>query len=141
MIKLKIKKTHPEAIIPKYTHVGDAGMDFYASADFEIDNMERNAVPTGVSMENPEGYFGLIWDKSGIAQNEGIKTIGGVIDSSFRGEIRIAVINLSGKKYIFKKGHKVAQMLIQKVERVMIEEVENLSESTRGEKGFGSSGK
>lgn len=140
-LRVKIKKNHPDAILPKYAHGGDAGIDLFSNEDFELKNNVRDAVPTGISVEIPKGYVGLIWDKSGIATKEGIKTIGGVIDSTFRGELKIAVINLSGKTYKFLKGHKIAQMLVQKIESVEIIEVDKLSDTTRGDKGYGSSGK
>ena len=102
---------------------------------------ERLAVQTGIAMEIPEGYVGLIWDKSGLSMKYGLKTIGGVIDSSYRGEVLIGVINFGDKDYIFEKGHKVAQMIIQKKEKVDFEEVKELSDTIRGEGGFGSTGK
>ncbi|OHA92361.1 MAG: hypothetical protein A3J09_02745 [Candidatus Zambryskibacteria bacterium RIFCSPLOWO2_02_FULL_51_21] len=92
-------------------------------------------------MEIPEGYVGLCWDKSGLSMNHGIKVLAGVIDSGFRGELVMAVINLGKEAYTFKKGDKVMQMLMQKVEQVEITEVNELSDSARGEKGFGSTGK
>ena len=140
-MNLKVKKLHPDATLPKYNHADDAGMDFFAVEDVELAPGERTSVPTGIAMEIPIGYVGLLWDKSGVAHKGGIKTLGGVIDSGYRGEVKIGVINLSNEKYIFQKGHKVAQMLIQKVEKVEIEEAEELSDTVRGEKGFGSSGK
>lgn len=103
--------------------------------------MERFAVRTGISLEIPEGYVGLIWDKSGIAIKEGIKTLGGVIDAGYRGEILIGVINLGNKDYVFDVGHKVAQILIQKIENFEIIESQELSDTSRGQSGFGSTGK
>jgi dUTP pyrophosphatase len=137
---IKIKKIHPEAILPSYAHPSDAGMDFFALEDVTLQPNERKAIPTGISMAIPPGYVGLFWDKSGIAFNFGIKTMAGVIDSGYRGEIKIVVHNLSNKPYTFKKGTKVAQMLIQPVEQKQILEVEELDETERGEGGFGSSG-
>jgi dUTP pyrophosphatase len=98
-------------------------------------------VPTGIAMEIPEGYVGLIWDKSGLSIKNGIKTLGGVIDSTYRGEVLVGMINLSDADYTFLKGHKVAQMVIQKKEFVDFEEVSELSDTVRGEGGFGSTGK
>lgn len=92
-------------------------------------------------MEIPEGYVGLMWDKSGLSTNHRIKSLGGVIDSSYRGESLLGVINLGDVPYTVEKGHKVVQMLIQKVETAQIEEVDELSHTTRGEGGFGSTGK
>ena len=98
------------------------------------------AVRTGIAMEIPEGFVGLIWDKSSIG-SKGIKTLGGVIDAGYRGEIQVMVTNLGDTAYTFEHGHKVAQMIIQKVEFPEIVEVSELSESLRGEGAFGSTGK
>jgi dUTP pyrophosphatase len=140
-MNLKVKKLHRDAVLPKYNHDGDAGIDLFAFTETKLNSGERTSVPTGIAVEIPYGYVGLIWDKSGVAHKGGIKTLGGVIDSGYRGEIKVGVINLSKETYTFEKGHKIAQMLIQKVETVEIEEVEELSETVRGEKGFGSTGK
>ncbi len=140
-MKLKIKKLHKDAKTPKYGHHDDAGFDLLAIDDFLIKVGERFAVPTGIAMEIPEGYVGLIWDKSGVAIKSGLKTIAGVVDSTYRGEILVGVINLSKEDYLFEKGHKVAQMLIQKKETVEFEEVNELTDTNRGEGGFGSTGK
>lgn len=138
---IKIKKIHKDAIIPQYAHKGDAGMDLYTVESFTIAPNERQSVPIGLAFEIPEGYAGLIWDKSGLSHQYGIKTFGGVIDFSYRGEIRIGVINLSDKIYTFKKRQKIAQILIQKIEEAEVKENEQLSETERGDGGFGSSGK
>jgi dUTP pyrophosphatase len=140
-MKLKIKKLHKDAIIPQYAHFDDAGFDLFAIEDTTIKKNERIVVKTGIAMEIPTDYVGLIWDKSGVSVKAGIKTIAGVVDSTYRGEILVAVINLSDSDYKFEKGHKVAQMIIQKKETVEFEEVNELTETKRGEGGFGSTGK
>lgn len=137
----RIKKLHKDAKIPHYAHHDDAGFDLFSSGDFKVKVGERIAVPTGIAMEIPEGYVGLIWDKSGLAINHGIKTIAGVVDSTYRGEVLVGVINFGDGDYIFEKGHKIAQMLIQKKERVDFEEVKELSGTIRGDGAFGSTGK
>lgn len=91
-------------------------------------------------MEIPEGYVALVWDKSSIG-GKGIKTLGGVLDAGYRGEIFITVHNLHNESHTFEAGHKLAQVLIQKVELLDVEEVEELSETKRGEGRFGSTGK
>ncbi len=138
---LKIKKLHLDARIPSYAHHDDAGFDLYAIKDTLIKTGEWILIPTGLAMEIPEGYVGLIWDKGSVSTKYGIKTIGGVIDSGYRGELRIAVVNLKDKEYLFEKGHKIAQMIIQKKETAKFEEVDELSETERGHGSFGSSGK
>lgn len=140
-MKIKIKKIHPDARIPSYAHLGDAGVDLYTVEPFELEPMERKTVSLGLALEIPEGYVGLIWDKSGLSHRYGIKSFGGVIDSNYRGEVHVGVMNLSNKFFSFEKGHKIAQLLIQKVETVIWEEVDELSETDRGQSGFGSSGK
>lgn len=138
---LKIKRVHPDAVLPSYAHPGDAGIDLYALEAVALAPGQIKRIRSGVAMEIPEGYVGLCWDKSGLSQNHGIKVMAGVIDSGFRGELVMAVANLGRETYTFEKGHKVMQMLVQKVENPEIMEVSELSGSHRGEKGFGSTGK
>ena len=140
-MQLKIKKLTEHSIVPKFAHEGDAGMDLYSSEDMEIKPGERVQIPTGIAMHIPDNCVGLIWDKSGLSHKFGLKTLGGVIDSGYRGEIKIGIINLSNEYYKIEKGHKVAQIIIQEIVRPTIEEVEDLEDSSRGENGFGSTGK
>ena len=140
-MKIKVKKLHPDAIIPNIAHPGDAGCDLFAAESVTLNPGERGQVSTGLALELPLGYVSLIWDKSGISHKEGIKTLGGVIDCGYRGEYKIGVVNLSDRPYTFEKGHKVAQLLIQKVESPIFEEVNDLAESSRGDGAFGSTGK
>ena len=137
---LKIKKLSPDATLPSYANKDDAGMDLYSNESVLISPHERKNISTGIAMIIPSGYAGLIWDKSGIAAKHGLKTLGGVIDAGYRGEIKIVVHNLSSVPYRVEKGTKIAQMLIQHIEQKDIMEVEELDETERGEKGFGSSG-
>lgn len=139
-MKLFVKKLKEEAKIPTRAHHDDAGIDLYAYSHHTVSPHQKLMIPTGISLEIEQGYVGLIWDKSSIG-SKGIKTLGGVIDAGYRGEIHILVHNLSDESYTFEHGHKVAQMLIQKVEFPEIEEVDELSETKRGDGGFGSTGK
>ncbi len=138
---LKIKRLTEDAKIPNCAHPGDAGLDLYATEDVTLVPNERKAVPTGIAMEIPDGYAGLMWDKSGLSIKHGLKTLGGVIDSGYRGEVLVGIINLSGEEYTIRKGEKIAQMIIQKKETIEVEEASELSETARGEGGFGSTGK
>jgi len=122
-------------------HPGDAGFDLYARVDTTLEPGKWVGVPSGVIFEIPDGYVGLIWDKSGLSIRNGLKTLGGVVDSGYRGEVLIGMINLGPEPYTFKKGEKVAQMLIQKVEHPEFIQVEQLTDTTRGTDGFGSTGK
>lgn len=141
LVTLKIKRLNKDAKIPNYARYGDAGLDLYAVEDVMLAPNERAAVPTGIAMEIPDGYVGLIWDKSGLSIKHGLKTLGGVVDSGYRGEVLVGIVNLSDTEYIIQKGEKVAQMIIQKKEVIEVEEVKELSETARGEGGFGSTGK
>ena len=138
---LRIKKIHPDAKVPKYAHHDDAGFDLFAVEDIVIKKGERFPIPTGLAMEIPEGFVGLIWDKSGLSVKHGIKTIAGVVDSTYRGEVLVAVTNLGESDYHFLKGHKVAQMIIQRKETVEFEEIDELTSTERGEGRLGSTGK
>ncbi len=129
-----------EAKIPTRAHHNDAGIDLYACGEHVIAPHQTCKIPLGVAMEIEEGYVGLMWDKSSIG-SKGIKTLGGVIDAGYRGEVLAMVHNLGNESYTFEHGHKVAQMVIQKVEFPEIIETEELSHSLRGEGAFGSTGK
>ena len=137
---IKFQKILDDAIIPHYAHPGDAGMDIFSAEETIIKAGERKSVRTGIKMGLPEGFAGLVWDKSGLALKNGIKTMAGVIDSGYRGEIGIVLINLGQSDFKIEKGQKIAQMLVQKVERMEIKEVKELNETKRGGGGFGSTG-
>ena|SRR3989344_1171757 len=138
-IVVKIKKD-AGAIVPDYAHEGDAGLDIYANEECILMPGHRKDIGTGLHLEIPKEHAGLVWDKSSLPLKYGIKTMAGVIDSNYRGELKIVLINLSSKEFQVAKGMKIAQLLIQKVERAEIKEVSELSSSERGEKGFGSTG-
>ena len=140
-MKIKIKKLNKNLPTPRQAYPGDAGMDLFASEHVVLQPMECVAIPVGLAIEIPRGYYAYITDKSGLSIKKKLKTMGGVIDSNYRGEIHAGIMNLSDVPYTFEVGDKVAQMIIQKTEEVEFEEVEVLSESLRGEKRFGSSGK
>ncbi|MFC2168496.1 dUTP diphosphatase [Acidobacteriota bacterium] len=137
---LKVKKLSPDARLPLYGHKGDAGMDLFSSLDYVLKKNEIFAVPTGICVEIPKGYVGLIWDKSGVSL-KGAHRMAGVVDAGYRGEIKVVMVNLGQESFVIEKGMKIAQMLIQAVEGVEIVEVDNLEDSSRGEGGFGSTGK
>lgn len=136
---LKVKKLNPEAILPKYAHKGDAGMDLFSCEDTVLKPGEGKMISTGISTEFPEGYVALIWDKSGVAAS-GIKTMGGVIEHTYRGEYKVIMFNTGKQDYPVKKGQKIAQLLIQPIVTAEVEEVSELSDSVRGDGAFGSTG-
>lgn len=137
---MKVKVLDSKAIIPEYAHPGDAGLDIYSIETVTLQPLERRAIRTGLAIAVPDGHVGLVWDKSGMANKFGIKTKGGVIDSTYRGELQIIMINLSDKPHTIETATKIAQLLIQKVEHVSIEVVEDLDTTTRGDGRFGSTG-
>ncbi|MBI2208305.1 dUTP diphosphatase [Candidatus Woesearchaeota archaeon] len=141
VIKIKIQKV-ADVPTPSYAHKGDAGVDVYSAEDCVLKPMERKLVPTGLKLEIPYGYECQIRPKSGLAMNHGITHANavGTIDSSYRGEIKIPVINLSAETYKIEKGRKIGQLIFAKVEEAVFEESAQLSETTRSENGFGSTG-
>lgn len=139
-MKIFVQKMDPSAKLPKYVYEGDAGMDLFSFENVEVKAGERCLVSTGIKIVVPTGYAGLVWDKSGIATKHHITTIAGVIDSNYRGELKVALTNLGKESYNIKKGEKIAQMLIQPVVSGEIKEVKELEDTERGEGGFGSSG-
>src|SRR3989344_4877919 len=103
-LQLKIKKLHPKAKIPHYPHAGDAAFDLYTTAAITIASRERVQIPTGLAFEIGEGYVGLIWDKSGLSHKIGLKTLGGVIDAGYRGEVFVGMMNCGENSYTFEEG-------------------------------------
>ncbi len=139
-MKIKIKKLKEDAKLPTYGNPGDAGMDIYAVEEVVFKPGEQKRIHTGVAFEIPHGYVGLVWDKSGISFNQGLKVMGGVIDAGFRGEFIASMVNLSGVEQKIEKGQKFTQMLIQPIALCEIEETDTLSDSARGEGREGSTG-
>lgn len=137
---LKVKRINKKAKLPNYSHQGDAGLDVFSVVDYNLKSQEIKAIPTGIKIAIPEGFVGLIWDKSGLAL-KGVHCLAGVIDSGYRGEVKVVMVNLSQQLFEIKKGMKIAQILIQPVMGVRVVEVEELEKTDRGAKGFGSSGK
>jgi dUTP pyrophosphatase len=138
-VKLRVKKIHPEAKLPAYAHAGDAGFDLFSCVDYELAAGEVKAIATGIQMAIPPGHVGLVWDKSGISL-KGVHRLAGVVDAGYRGEVQVVLVNLGREPYAVKKGMKIAQMLIQPVQAVDVEEAPDLDDTTRGQGGFGSTG-
>jgi dUTP pyrophosphatase len=141
-IKFFVKRLYDDALIPSKIYKGDAGFDVFSHyPDVVIGFGERVKIPLGFAMELRDGDMALIQEKSGMAVNDGILTIGNVIDSTYRGEVHAILCCLNQRPVTIKFGQKVAQMLIVPVYiDTMYAEVGELSPSERGEKGFGSSG-
>jgi len=139
-MNIKVKKLREEAKIPTYGRKGDAGLDMYAMETVMIEPMGICRFDHGFAMEIPDGYVALVKDKGSMAM-KGLHTLGGVFDSGYRGEYNSILINLSNRPYMVEEGDKVSQVVIMPFESANIEEVDELTESERGEGRFGSTGK
>ncbi len=139
-MELKVKKIQRDARLPQYGHKGDAGLDLFSSIDMVLAKGQAEAIPTGIKVAIPDGYVGLIWDKSGVSL-KAVHRLAGVIDSGYRGEVKVVMINLGDTSFAIKKGMKIAQMLVQPITLVSVVEAEDLDDTSRGEGGFGSTGK
>ncbi len=139
-MKIKIKKINPDGKVPTRAKSSDAGYDLYSTVDMPITPTARQLVPTGIAIEIPEGYYGRIAPRSGLAVRAGIDILAGVVDSGYRNEIKVVMINLGEGLVSVNKGDRIAQLIIEKCYDVEWEEVNELSDSDRGEGGFGSSG-
>jgi dTMP kinase len=134
-----VERLHPEAKLPFRPYSHDAGLDLYAVEDCSIPPYGQDTIPTGIKIAIPIGYAGLIWDKSGLA-SQGFTTMGGVIDSSYRGEIKVVFKNLSEDIYNIQAGQKIAQLLIQKIDTPIVKEGKIEDNSLRNTNSFGSTG-
>ena len=139
-MKIKVKKLKENAKLPKYHHPGDVGMDMYAMETVTVLPMEHVRLWHGFAMEFPEGNAGIVMDKSSISK-AGLIHMGGVFDAGYRGEYNTHLVNLSDKPYTIEEGDKVSQLVIVPVVIAELEETDILSESIRGDNGFGSTGK
>lgn len=143
--KLKVLKIQTDSTIPAYGTEHSAGLDLYCSnkEDIIIKPNEVKSIPTGLKVEIPEGYFGAIYPRSstGVKRNLMLANTVGVIDSDYRGEIKVFFYNYGKEEQVIKNNDRLAQMIIQAYEKVEVKKVEDLSKSDRGEGGFGSTGK
>jgi dUTP pyrophosphatase len=141
-VRIKIKKLNSEAIIPHYSHEGDAGMDVYSVENVLINPNERKLIQTGLSFEISRGFEIQIRPKSGLALNSGITILNtpGTLDSGYRGELKIILFNASNNPYQVKKSEKIAQIILTRYEEAEIEETNELTQTKRAEGGFGSTG-
>ncbi|CAB4696479.1 unannotated protein [freshwater metagenome] len=142
-LNVLIKRVDPSVPLPTYAKAGDAGADLVTTKDFTLAPGERALIPTGISIALPDGYVALVHPRSGLAIKHGVTLVNtpGTIDAGYRGEIACIMINHDPKDPIsFSKGDRIAQLVIQKVERANFIEVEDLPGSGRGSGGFGSTG-
>lgn len=129
---------------PAYAHPGDAGADLFATRDVELAPGERAVVGTGVAIALPDGYAAFVHPRSGLASRHGVTLVNapGTVDAGYRGEIRVTLINTDGKVPVrIRRGDRIAQLVIQRVERATFYEVDRLPGSVRGANGFGSTGR
>jgi dUTP pyrophosphatase len=137
---LRVDKGLP---LPAYAHEGDAGLDLLAAEDVRIPPFGRALVSTGIAVAIPEGYAGFVQPRSGLALKHGLSLVNtpGLIDSHYRGEVRVVAVNLDAETPItIARGDKIAQLVVQPVVRCELRESDSLDETARGEGGFGSTG-
>lgn len=142
-MKVKFKRLDPQVADPGTAHPGDAAVDLQTRVDVNLEPGERAAVPTGLAVAIPEGHAGLVLARSGHARRLGVGVVNGpgLIDSGYRGEIEVLLINHGDRPVEFKAGERIAQLTVVPVLGVVWEEVDELDETDRGERGFGSSGR
>ena len=144
MLNVEIKKLSKDAVLPAYQTEGAAGMDVSAciEEDITLNPMERKLISTGFAIAVPDGYAAYLYARSGLASKKGITLPNcvGVIDSDYRGEVKVALVNLSDEPFVIKNGDRIAQMVISPVIQVILSEKEELSETKRAGGGFGSTG-
>ncbi len=143
-MRLEIKRIDPDLPLPSYARDGDAGLDLSSADDVVLKPGERVVVPTGFAVAIPEGYAGFVHARSGRAFKEGLAlpNAPGLIDAGYRGELKVLLVNLDPAEPIYiRRGEKIAQLVVQRVERAELEEVAELEPSKRGDGGFGSTGR
>lgn len=143
-VKVLVTRLDKDLQLPNYAKGGDAGADLVSRVDFTLAPGERKLIPTGISIALPDGYVALVHPRSGLAIKHGVTMVNspGTVDAGYRGELQIILINHDQKESIsFQRGDRIAQLVIQQVERAEFIEVENLPGSSRGTDGFGSTGR
>jgi dUTP pyrophosphatase len=142
-LEVLVQRLDADLPLPSYAHEGDAGADLLTTIDVELAPGERAVVPTGIAIALPEGYAAFVHPRSGLAAKYGVSLVNapGTIDAGYRGEIKATLINLDPKEPVrFARGDRIAQLVVQKVERASFTEVTDLPTAVRGARGFGSTG-
>ena len=142
MIEVAVRRLRNEAVLPSRAYDGDAGLDLAACETVTLAPGERATVPTGIAVEIPDGYAGFVQPRSGLADRHGISVVNspGLIDSGYRGEIRVVLLNTDGSTpFTVEPGMRIAQLVVLAVPSVRLVETEELAGSERGARGFGSS--
>lgn len=142
-VPVLLRRLDPDVPLPSYAHPGDAGADLVTTVDAELAPGERALLPTGIAIALPDGYAAFVHPRSGLALRCGVALVNapGTIDAGYRGELKVIVVNLDPREpVVFHRGDRIAQLVIQQVERATFHEVETLPGSDRGEGGHGSTG-
>jgi dUTP pyrophosphatase len=143
MVEIQIRRLDADVPVPSYAHPGDAGADLTTTVDVVLAPGERAMVPTGISLALPDGYVALVHPRSGLAARCGVSIVNapGTVDSGYRGEIKVMLINLDPAEPVkLQRGDRIAQLVVQQVEHARFVEVDRLPESARGSGGYGSTG-
>jgi dUTP pyrophosphatase len=143
-VELRAKRLNEEARLPERAHVGDAGLDLWACEAAHLGPGERWSVGTGIAIEVPDGHAGLVLPRSGLAREHGIALVNspGLIDAGYRGEVRVLLLNTDpAETFRIAVGDRIAQLVIAPIATVEVVEADELTETARGEGGFGSSGR
>lgn len=141
---LAFKKLDPDLPSPKYAHEGDAGLDLLSAEDITLAPGQRGLIRTGIAVEIPQGYAGFVQPRSGLAARHGLGFVNspGLIDAGYRGEIKLVAINMDpAADIVIRRGDRVAQLVIQRIEHCELVEAAELGDTHRGEGGFGSTGR
>jgi dUTP pyrophosphatase len=141
-MQLPITRLRPEAVVPERAYAGDAGMDLSSCERIELAHGERALVPTGLAVAIPDGHAGFVQPRSGLAAKHGITIVNtpGLIDSGYRGEVRIALLNTDAREtFVVEEGMRIAQLVVLALPEIELVEVDELPDSERGVRGFGSS--
>jgi dUTP pyrophosphatase len=141
--EMKIKLLDEGVPFPRYAHPGDAGLDLPSRVDIVLEPGRRAMVPTGIAIAIPAGFAGLVLPRSGLAARHGIALVNspGLIDSGYRGEVTVVMINTDlVEPFQIRRGDRIAQLVIQRIEQVTLSQVQDLDDTPRGEGGFGSTG-
>ena len=142
-LRIQVKRLDPNLPLPSYAHPGDAGADLHTTEDVTLAPGERTLVPTGIAIALPPGHVALVHPRSGLAARHGLSIVNapGTVDEGYRGEIKVALINLDPHDSVsLKRGDRIAQLVIQRFERAAFVSVEELPDSARGTGGYGSTG-
>lgn len=142
-VEIQVRRLDPDVPLPAYAHPGDAGADLTTTVDVRLEPGERALVPTGIGVALPDGFVALVHPRSGLAARCGVSIVNapGTVDAGYRGEVKVLLVNLDpSQPVVLSRGDRMAQLVVQRVERAVFTEVEALADSVRGAGGYGSTG-